>query len=166
MCMSVSTWEEAAGDIAARLNVELIDKLASYDWYDPLAEVSRQMKLVRDGAVRTHWQPIAEIALVGYVRCTDQPVARALNELLLVLADKQRDYGHKNITCWGDRSLLAIAVRASDKVARLENLAARSVSPRNESVADSWLDLAGYAILGLMVTNNTFTLPLREHKDN
>lgn len=71
---------------------------------------------------------------------------------------KQRDYGPDAITRFGS---IGILVRVHDKVARLENLAAKnSENPENESIRDNYLDLLGYAALGIILENNQFFLPI------
>ena len=80
------------------------------------------------------------------------------NEIVKLLIKKQRDYGHDNINAFGEYGIL---VRANDKIARLKNLKGNE-TVENESVDDSWLDLAGYAILALMVSRGLFNLELKE----
>ena len=76
---------------------------------------------------------------------------------------KQQEYGHENIMACKEQGL---AVRLWDKVARLKNLLwGRKESPKNESIEDTFTDIAGYAILGLMLANNSFLNQLKE-KDN
>lgn len=71
---------------------------------------------------------------------------------------KQRDYGPDAITRFGS---IGILVRVHDKVARLENLAAKnSDTPENESIRDNYLDLLGYAALGIILENSQFFLPI------
>lgn len=73
---------------------------------------------------------------------------------------KQQDYGSQNIARHGEFGVL---VRCDDKTARLANLlknrktmvladdpADCQMAPRNESILDSWLDLANYGIIGAM----------------
>lgn len=76
-----------------------------------------------------------------------------------LLIRKQRDYGHENILAFGEMGVL---VRANDKIARLKNLFKNDATPANESVEDSWMDLAGYSMIALMLREGTFTLPLKE----
>jgi hypothetical protein len=47
-----------------------------------------------------------------------------------------------------------------DKVARLENLLEFLKSPENESVVDNFIDVIGYASIGIMWERNWFLLPL------
>lgn len=74
-----------------------------------------------------------------------------------VLVRKQTDYGHENIARFGNGGLL---VRVHDKIARLENLAARGQDPKNESISDNYGDLVGYSAIGMMWNQETFMLPL------
>lgn len=75
------------------------------------------------------------------------------------VVSKQADYGHANILRFG---VEGIRVRLSDKVARINNLTAKKVDPLNESLVDSWVDIAGYCIVGMMVVRGTFELPLAD----
>jgi hypothetical protein len=90
----------------------------------------------------------------------DDTVRDILNTLATTLVDKQHDYGHDNILWGGPEGVL---VRAHDKIARLKNLMGRD-QPANESLRDSWLDLAGYAIIGIMLLDGTFTRTLAVDK--
>lgn len=76
-----------------------------------------------------------------------------------MLCGKQHDYGHNNILAFG---LIGVAVRLSDKIARLRNLTAKGGKHMSEPLLDTWLDMAGYAVIAEMIFNNTFTLELEE----
>ena len=82
-----------------------------------------------------------------------------------IVISKQHDYGHDNIMAFKEQGLV---VRLWDKVARLKNLLwVRKESPKNESIEDTFTDIAGYAIIGLMLANNSFVNELKEkEKDN
>lgn len=64
-----------------------------------------------------------------------------------VLDSKQQDYGPRNIADFGAAGVL---VRANDKIQRLRNLLERGAEAKHEAVADSWLDLANYGIIGFL----------------
>jgi hypothetical protein len=85
----------------------------------------------------------------------------AVNEKVIKLANtiirKQLDYGKDNILDFGEEGIL---VRSNDKFARLKNLYKDKSNPNNESLDDTWLDIAGYAILASMVRDGSFKLPL------
>lgn len=76
-----------------------------------------------------------------------------------VVISKQRDYGHGNINAFGEYGVL---VRTSDKLERLKHLYKTNQKPVNESVDDSWLDLAGYSIIALMLRDGSFQLGLKD----
>lgn len=73
------------------------------------------------------------------------------DELLDLLLKKHDDYGPKNISESPGGPLNGINVRMYDKLARLENLLNNKKEPKNESLRDTFLDLANYAIIGLLV---------------
>ena len=68
-----------------------------------------------------------------------------------LLDSKQRDYGSNNIAAFGEYGVL---VRTWDKVSRLKNLLQNNNEPKHESIEDSWLDLANYAIIGVLCRRN------------
>ena len=70
-------------------------------------------------------------------------------ECISLLDEKQKDYGPKNISRFGVRGL---SVRLYDKIERLANLLMdREESPKNESLEDTFKDIANYGIIGLML---------------
>lgn len=72
---------------------------------------------------------------------------RRMGEMYDTFCRKQRDYGRGNIAKFGENGVL---VRVSDKVERLINLSNRADAPMNESVDDSWLDVATYGVIGMI----------------
>lgn len=76
-----------------------------------------------------------------------------------LIISKQHDYGHGNILAFGEFGVL---VRASDKLERLKNLHRLGDCPANETIEDTWKDLAGYALIALMLGRKVFELPLEE----
>jgi hypothetical protein len=70
---------------------------------------------------------------------------------LLMLLSKHRDYGAKNIALAPGGALNGLRVRMHDKLARINNLIDSGVDPENESLYDSFLDLANYAIIAQLV---------------
>jgi hypothetical protein len=89
--------------------------------------------------------------------CRD--VARTVADTVI---SKQHDYGHENILAFREQGLV---VRLWDKVSRLKNLIRVKGIPKNESIEDTFIDIAGYAIIGLMLANETFTNELKEKND-
>ena len=87
----------------------------------------------------------------------NEAVHLVVEEIASLVEKKQADYGQGNILAFGERGIL---VRVNDKVERLKNLRGKIAS--NESVTDSWRDLAGYSIIALLLERGWFTLPLEE----
>ena len=95
--------------------------------------------------------------------CFQEALYPIMEELAQLMIRKQRDYGHKNISDFGEFGVL---VRANDKLARLKNM----ITPHgdevayNESIEDSWADLANYAIIALMIRCGVWGLPVEPPK--
>jgi hypothetical protein len=68
-----------------------------------------------------------------------------------VLVKKQSDYGPKNIAMAPGGALNGLRVRMHDKLSRINHLIESGVTPENESLKDSFLDLANYSIIAMMV---------------
>lgn len=90
------------------------------------------------------------------------PSAERYHELLAELSNmmerKAADYGREDdpfanvraSAAWGVPAWLGAAMRAGDKVSRLQTFARRGTLS-NEGVADSFLDLAVYALIALVL---------------
>ena len=74
-----------------------------------------------------------------------------LEEAGKLLLTKQNDYGPLNISRAPGGPLNGLRVRIFDKVSRINNLIDSGASPEHESLRDSFIDLANYAIIALMV---------------
>lgn len=73
------------------------------------------------------------------------------DELAMLLLRKHNDYGPKNISESPGGPLNGLRVRMHDKLARINNLIDNNKEPENESLEDSFKDMANYAIIGLLV---------------
>jgi hypothetical protein len=71
-------------------------------------------------------------------------------ELLEILHKKHEDYGPMNIAGAPGGAMNGLRVRMYDKLARLSHLGDND-TPNYESVEDTLIDLANYAIIGLLV---------------
>jgi hypothetical protein len=75
-----------------------------------------------------------------------------LTELRIIMIRKHQDYGPFNIANAPGGAMNGLLVRMHDKMARLENLYYKNNdTPNYESIEDTFLDLANYAIIGLLV---------------
>jgi hypothetical protein len=150
----MQTWEEAAK--AATRGLANLGFFAS-----PYDELQYWFKSYKEtGIIDFKYMAIA--ALTAYP--SELTIPEKIDQILLpTIAKKQHDYGHENII-WGGTD--GVILRMHDKIARIENLQRREVSAHNESLADSWLDIAGYAVIGLMLENGTFNLSLAADLEN
>jgi hypothetical protein len=74
-----------------------------------------------------------------------------LKELECVMLKKHEDYGPMNISGAPGGPMNGLRVRMYDKLARLNNLTDSGDTPNYESIEDTLVDLANYAIIGLLV---------------
>lgn len=81
----------------------------------------------------------------------EEDAQKIYDELLAVLVKKQIDYGPLNIWNAPGGATNGLMVRMSDKLERLKNLIYKQITPNNESLEDSFVDIANYAIIALMV---------------
>ena len=78
-------------------------------------------------------------------------VWRVLDTAGNLLIRKHHDYGPKNIAHSPGGPLNGLRVRMWDKVARINNLLDSNVSPSNESLRDSFIDLLNYSAIAILV---------------
>ena len=85
-------------------------------------------------------------------------------EMYEMFAAKHMDYGLNNIALGGDIlnnendkkfSLTGLAIRLTDKISRLKNLLINGRAfVKGEGMEDTFLDIANYGIIGLLVGRN------------
>ena len=85
-------------------------------------------------------------------------------EMYEMFASKHLDYGLNNIALGGDIvnnsddkkfSLTGLAIRLTDKISRLRNLMVNGKNyVQGESMEDTFIDIANYGIIGLLVGRN------------
>ena len=85
-------------------------------------------------------------------------------EMYELFAAKHMDYGLNNIALGGDIlnndddkkfSLTGLAIRLTDKISRLKNLLINGRAfVKGEGMEDTFLDIANYGIIGLLVGRN------------
>lgn len=77
-----------------------------------------------------------------------------VKELKNILLKKHKDYGPLNIALSPGGPLNGIRVRMYDKLARINHLLDSGNEPNYESLEDSFIDIANYAIIALLVQRN------------
>ena len=81
----------------------------------------------------------------------EKAVSKKYIEAEDLLLRKHRDYGPKNISASPGGAINGLRVRIHDKLARINNLYDSGATPENESLRDSFIDMANYAIIALLV---------------
>lgn len=81
--------------------------------------------------------------------------AAVCNELNALFAHKNADYGDAFHTSFLDEGLAMARIRLGDKLARFKNLSRSNVQMvSDESIRDTLIDLANYAIMTVMELDN------------
>lgn len=83
----------------------------------------------------------------------DQAFANVNTELLEMFLKKHKDYGKGNILSGKE---LGIAFRISEKAERLKNLLMSGNEPANETIEETFIDLAVYGVIGVLYRRGQF----------
>jgi hypothetical protein len=85
----------------------------------------------------------------------EEEMAQLLVHLFDVFKQKQASYGKGNIADFGEMGVL---IRANDKISRLKNLLFHNKENplSDESIEDTWIDLADYALIALLVRSGAW----------
>lgn len=85
----------------------------------------------------------------------DQAYQIVLDDLMKMFLKKHKDYGKGNILSVGE---LGIAMRVTEKIERIKNLLMKGggKAPANESVEETWTDIAVYAIIAILHMRGQF----------
>jgi hypothetical protein len=75
---------------------------------------------------------------------------KLLVEIHDIYKRKNNDYGNSHSQSFAKFGLIASVVRMSDKMNRLETLCTKQAQVKDESIRDTLLDLANYAIMTVM----------------
>ena len=158
------TWEHAAREAIERLNLGThpegtIEQLNG-DLQAKIARAADALKRDSRLAVQSSLRHLARIAWEWLA--TDGYDLPTVDWMVDKLAEKQASYGTGNILAFGTTGLV---VRSSDKVARVTNMRIKNRSSDEEPLFDSLFDLIGYAVIGQMLEDGTFELPLERDTD-
>ena len=83
----------------------------------------------------------------------DEAFEEVSQEMLEMFKKKHKDYGKGNILDMGE---LGIAFRISEKFNRIKHLLMQGKKPENESVEESWVDIAVYAVIAVLLKRGWF----------
>lgn len=87
------------------------------------------------------------------VKTLDKSFEQVCDELLLMFLKKHKDYGKGNILANGE---IGIAMRVSEKIERLKHLLMTQGTPTNETIDETWTDIAVYAIIARLLRSGDF----------
>jgi hypothetical protein len=161
-----STFNKAADAALTKLREEASTTLPDPKMFKPIETyISKWIKSLQLGNAE---ESDTELATLVLERAGIQALQWLLDnhppfehsEMVQLLCRKQHDYGHNNITNFG---IIGVAVRICDKIARIDNLSKRN-QPTNESLVDSYIDIVGYAMISIMLNEDSFKLPLKGDK--
>lgn len=95
---------------------------------------------------------LAEAGMCGFLYMTNSNDANKLaNQMTDLYARKNRDYGNSFDKSMDKFGLVVAAIRIGDKVNRLQSLIEKGgAEVKDESIADTFIDLACYSIMTLM----------------
>jgi len=149
------TWESSA-----RSKVELIWQSPNVYNRDCVSGLRNTMDYMIDtyfdssslSPVENDWLVLARLSI-------DASRELSLEHTWDTVCAKQRDYGPNNIARFGAKGII---LRLHDKVARLENLLASGKDAANESIYDTYMDIVGYSVIGLMLIDGSFFFPMSD----
>jgi len=81
----------------------------------------------------------------------EEMISNVCDELKELLIRKNRDYGNSFSKQYEKYGMTSSLIRMEDKMNRLSNLISGAKQEVNESIDDTLQDLAGYALLTLVV---------------
>jgi hypothetical protein len=100
----------------------------------------------------------------------EHALAEKFSEAEDLLVRKHKDYGPKNISESPGGPLNGLRVRMHDKLARINHLYDSGATPENESLRDSFIDMANYSIIALMILDgdwdNRKDIVVTPHREN
>ena len=178
-CSDPATFRRLAEAIGLRELIQISKKRCSWREgdieinFDEVKDLGNFCELeIMDGTREQLMEKAKELGLgepieIGYVQMMmsgedremehfEDVVNEQMAELKEIMLKKHHDYGSQNLLNYRDKGVL---VRADDKLCRLKSLVWEGKSPENEKVNDTWIDLAGYSILALLLRNKKL-----EHK--
>ena len=126
-----------------------------------IEDLIESRKLINEEFIKADEEREAVIELFQkeYPELSDE-FSKITREMYETFARKHMDYGLQNISLGGDLSkkedkkfsLTGLAIRLTDKVSRLRNLLVNGKSfVKGEGMEDTFLDIANYGIIGLLV---------------
>lgn len=125
---------------------KLIDIIRSVrDMASLSPEMSTRLKTAEQGLASLGSRPVLEENVQRFMDIT--------TNMAKTYAAKNHDYGNSFEQSCNKFGIIAAVVRMGDKMNRLESLAVKRAEVKDESIKDTLLDLANYAIMTVMWLN-------------
>lgn len=108
-------------------------------------EMKHRLQVVEDGLLHLGSRPKLSDSVEKFMDIT--------TNMAKTYAAKNHDYGNSFEQSLDKFGLLAAVVRMGDKMNRIESLSKKEAEVKDESIKDTLLDLANYAIMTVMWLN-------------
>lgn len=108
-------------------------------------EMKHRLQVVEDGLLHLGSRPKLSDSMEQFMDIT--------TNMAKTYAAKNHDYGNSFEQSLDKFGLLAAVVRMGDKMNRIESLSKKEAEVKDESIKDTLLDLANYAIMTVMWLN-------------
>jgi hypothetical protein len=122
--------------------------------YTELNELGLDPESFELGMIQDLPESVVDLIRKGSTSEFEEAVQQKFQNAKSVLLQKHKDYGPTNIANAPGGALNGLRVRMHDKMARINHLVESGAQPENESLKDSFLDLANYAIIAMLVLDN------------
>lgn len=109
-------------------------------------EMNTRLKTAEQGLASLGSRPVLEENVQRFMDIT--------TNMAKTYAAKNHDYGNSFEQSCNKFGIIAAVVRMGDKMNRLESLVVKRAEVKDESIKDTLLDLANYAIMTVMWLNN------------
>lgn len=159
-----NSWDEAAEHVVASIEWEVRTSGALPSAFEVVEKYISQWILglqANDEFSKSDTKIVTELIIKCGVMALHEikmsDIQYSHDNMVALLIRKQHDYGHDNINNFG---VIGIGIRLCDKIARIKNLEKRG-NPKNESLVDSYIDIVGYAVIAIMLDEESFQLQLK-----
>ena len=109
-------------------------------------EMSTRLKTVEQGLINLGSRPVLSGNVQSFMDIT--------TNMAKTYAAKNHDYGNSFEQSCDKFGIIASVVRLGDKMNRIESLTTKEAEVKEESIKDTLLDLANYAIMTVMWLNH------------
>ena len=125
---------------------KLIDTVKSVrDMASLSPEMCARLKTVEQGLINLGSSPVLSDKVQSFMGIT--------TNMAKTYAAKNHDYGNSFEQSCDKFGIIASVVRLGDKMNRIESLAVKKAEVKDESIKDTLLDMANYAIMTVMWMN-------------